>query len=172
MLKTSELEGQEETVENVVFGNGANEYMSFRMHSAGTALLEIENTDEKDISIDVSFIATWYPITAEGCFETDNADLNKIYEVIKHTLKICRQTIHLDSTKHQELLACTGDYYIESLMTMFCYGDMRLAEFDVMRTADWLVMNNGVMFHTTYSLIWVQMLHDVYMATGRKELLL
>ena len=27
------------------------------------------------------------------------------------------------------------------------------------------------MFHTTYSLIWVQMLHDVYMITGRKEIL-
>ncbi len=172
VLKTSELEGQEETVENIVFGNGANEYMSFRMHSAGTALLEIENADDKDISLDVSFIATWYPITAEGSFETDNADLNKIYDVIKHTLRICRQTLHLDSTKHQELLACTGDYYIESLMTMFCYGDMRLAEFDLMRTADWICANNGVMFHTTYSLIWVQMLHDVYMITGKKELLL
>lgn len=172
VLKTSELEGQTETVENIVFGKNSNEYMSFRMHSAGTALLEIENTDDKNIDIELSFIATWYPIESEGCFVTDNAELNKIYDVCKHTLKICRQSIHLDSTKHQELLACTGDYYIESLMTMFCYGDMRLAEFDLMRTADWLCANNGVMFHTTYSLIWVQMLHNVYMITGRKELLL
>jgi hypothetical protein len=56
-------------------------------------------------------------------------------------------------------------------MTMFCFGDMRLAEFDLMRTADWLCANGGVMFHTTYSLIWVQMLHDVYMITGKKEIL-
>lgn len=170
-LRTSELEGQEEMQEIIVL-NSESDYLSFRMHSAGTAFLEAENTDGRDVKFEVSFIAPWYPVTQEGRFVTDNADLNKIYDVCKHTLKICRQTLHLDSTKHQELLACTGDYYIESLMTMFCFGDMRLAEFDLVRTADWLVENNGVMFHTTYSLIWVQMLHDVYMITGRKELLL
>lgn len=171
-LKTSELAGQTQTDENIVFGNQGGEYFSFRMHSAGMATLVVENTDSFEITVDLSLIAPWYPIESEGSFETDNADLNKIYDVCKHTLKICRQSLHLDSTKHQELLACTGDYYIESLMTMFCFGDMRLAEFDLMRTADWLVANNGVMFHTTYSLIWVQMLLDVYMITGKKEILL
>lgn len=170
-LSTSELSGQEETEENISFNRSGGEYFSFRMHSTGFVTLIVENTDCKDINLNLSLIAPWYPVENEGCFITDNADLNKIYDVTKHTLKICRQSIHLDSTKHQELLACTGDYYIESLMTMFCYGDMRLAEFDLMRTADWLVTNNGVMFHTTYSLIWVQMLHDVYMITGNKKLI-
>lgn len=171
-FKSSELEGQNQTDENISFGINGGEYFSFRMHSAGMITLDIENACDNDINVNLSLIAPWYPIKNEGCFITDNEELNKIYDVCKHTLKICRQSIHLDSTKHQELLACTGDYYIESLMTMFCYGDMRLAEFDLMRTADWLVANNGVMFHTTYSLIWVQMLHDVYMITGKKELLL
>lgn len=170
-LKTSELVGQNEMTESIVFGQKQNEYMSFRMHSAGTALISVENTDSNDIDLEAAFIAPWYPIEAEGSFKTSNEGLNKVYDVCKHTLKICRQTLHLDSTKHQELLACTGDYNIESLMTMFCFGDMRLAEFDLMRTADWLTANGGVMFHTTYSLIWVQMLHDVYMITGRKEIL-
>ena len=93
--------------------------------------------------------------------------LNKVYEVCKWTLQICRQTLHLDSPKHQEPLACTGDYYIESLMTAFTFGDMRLAAFDVLRTADWLKENKGVMFHTSYSLIWVQMLYDVLSVYGR-----
>lgn len=170
-LKTSELEGQDEMSENIVFGKGDNEYLSFRMHSAGTSFVTIENTDETDVDTEISFIASWYPAETEGSFETSSEGLNKVYDVCKHTLKICRQSLHLDSTKHQELLACTGDYNIESLMTMFCFGDMRLAEFDLMRTADWLCANDGVMFHTTYSLIWVQMLHDVYMITGKKELL-
>ncbi len=170
-LKTSELEGQPETEEKVVFGFSGGEYFSFRMHSAGLVKLIIKNNDSAEIKVALSFIAPWYPVKNEGSFVTSNEGLNKVYDVCKHTLKICRQTLHLDSTKHQELLACTGDYNIESLMTMFCFGDMRLAEFDLMRTADWLVANNGVMFHTTYSLIWVQMLHDVYMITGRKEIL-
>ncbi len=171
-LKTCELDGQEETEEKIVFANTQEEYFSFRMHSAGKLTAVVNNTDSVDVKIVLSLIAPWYPIGKEGSFVTSNEGLNKVYDVCKHTLKICRQTLHLDSTKHQELLACTGDYNIESLMTMFCFGDMRLAEFDLMRTADWLVANNGVMFHTTYSLIWVQMLHDVYMITGRKEILL
>ena len=171
-IETRELDGQECTDEKAVFGYGGGEYFSFRMHSAGMFTITVENTDSADINVEVSFIAPWYPIEAEGSFRTSDDDLNKVYDVCKHTLKICRQSLHLDSTKHQELLACTGDYNIESLMTMFCYGDMRLAEFDLMRTADWIVANKGVMFHTTYSLIWVQMLHDVYVMAGRKELLL
>lgn len=170
-LKFCELKGQEETTENIVFDYPGGEYHSFRMHSAGMVTLIVENTDDTEASVTLSLIAPWYPIEKEGTFVTSDAGLNKVYDVCKHTLKICRQSLHLDSTKHQELLACTGDYNIESLMTIFCFGDMRLAEFDLMRTADWLCANNGVMFHTTYSLIWVQMLRDVYMITGRKEIL-
>lgn len=171
-LKTCELSGQNETEEKIVFGYHGKKYFSFRMHSASTVSLVIENTDDCEIKLKLTLIAPWYPIENEGRFETSDEGLNKVYDVCKHTLKICRQSIHLDSTKHQELLACTGDYNIESLMTMFCFGDMRLSEFDLMRTADWIVANNGVMFHTTYSLIWVQMLRNVYMITGNKELLL
>ncbi len=170
-LKTCELKGQTETEEKIVFNCNGGEYYSFRMHSAGMVTLVIENTNGIEIKVTLSLIAPWYPIEKEGSFVTSNDGLNKVYDVCKHTLKICRQSLHLDSTKHQELLACTGDYNIESLMTLFCFGDMRLAEFDLMRTADWLCANNGVMFHTTYSLIWVQMLRDVYMITGRKEVL-
>ena len=170
-VKLCELKGQPETEEKIVFDYPGGEYYSFRMHSAGRVTLIVENTDDSKVSVKLTLIAPWYPINKEGSFVTSNEGLNKVYDVCKHTLKICRQSIHLDSTKHQELLACTGDYNIESLMTLFCFGDMRLAEFDLMRTADWLVANNGVMFHTTYSLIWVQMLHDVYMITGRKEIL-
>jgi hypothetical protein len=68
-------------------------------------------------------------------------------------------------------MACTGDYYIESLMTAFTFGDERLSVFDVRRTAQLLRYNNGRMFHTTYSLIWVLMLWDVYMQTGEHSLL-
>ncbi|MBQ2973905.1 MAG: hypothetical protein IJE19_06080 [Clostridia bacterium] len=170
-LMTSELEGQERTEEKMIFGQPDGDYFSFRMHSAGMMKLIVKNTDSADVQIRISLIAPWYPIVNEGAFTTSSEGLNKVYDVCKHTLKICRQTLHLDSTKHQELLACTSDYNIESLMTLFCFGDMRLAEFDLMRTADWLVANDGVMFHTTYSLIWVQMLHNVYMITGMKQIL-
>lgn len=167
---TQECDGQPEMTENIRFGR-VEEYFSFRQYSCSKLKLKIKSDDEKPVNIHVELIAPWYPFVREGVFKTSDEGFNKVYETCKHTLKICRQSIHLDSTKHQELLACTGDYNIESLMTLFCFDDFRLAEFDLMRTADWLVENNGRMFHTTYSLIWVQMLRDVYMMSGNIEVI-
>ena len=167
-LVTRELPEQQEMTENIIFGK-AGEYISFRQHSIGEVDVTVEC--DKKTNIHFELIAPWYPVGREGRFVTSDEGLNKIYDICKHTLKICRQSLHLDSTKHQEHLACTGDYYIESLMTLYCFDDFRLSEFDIMRTADWLVDNRGRMFHTTYSLIWVQMLKDVYMITGNKSVL-
>ena len=56
-------------------------------------------------------------------------------------------------------------------MTSVSFGDMRLAEFDILRTAELLRHNDGRIFHTTYSLIWVRMLYDTYMISGNFNLL-
>ena len=146
-------------------------YRGFCMHSAGNIEVTVKNRSSHEATLKVSFIKTHYPVREEANTETNDAELNAVLQTCKHTLKICRQTHHLDSPRHCEPLACTGDYYIESLMTPFSFGDMRLAEFDLLRTAVMLERENGRMFHTTYSLIWVKMLYDVYMLTGNKMLL-
>ncbi len=156
--------------EMVTFG-GDGEYRGFFMHSAGCLRVVAENRSDSPAALTVSLIATYYPVTEAAETVTDDEDLNLVLDTCKHTLKICRQTHHLDSPRHCEPLACTGDYNIESLMTLFSYGDMRLSEFDVIRTAILLEDHDGRMFHTTYSLIWVRMLWDTYMATGNKALL-
>ena len=161
---------EEATHENLTF-NGKGEYIGFYMHSSGNIKIVAKNNFTEDASFTVSFIETHYPVKDECETKTSDNDLNTVLDTCKHTLKICRQTHHLDSPRHCEPMACTGDYYIESLMTMFTFGDMRLCEFDLLRTAVMLQKENGRMFHTTYSLIWIRMLYDVYMATGNIVLL-
>lgn len=147
-------------------------YKSLKMHSIGGYTLNINNLGDCDISItEASLIFEHYPITNEGSFNCSNKMLNKIYEVGKHTLSICRQSIELDSPVHQENLGCTGDYFIESLINYFTFGDTRLTRLDILRTAEYLEISCGKMFHTTYSLIWVQMIYDYYMFTGDTDLL-
>ena len=150
---------------------GSQEYRSFCMLSAGNIKVYAKNNSPHDAKVFVSFIKSHYPVFEEAETTTSDEALNLVLQTCKHTLKICRQTHHLDSAGHSEPLACTGDYYIESLMTPFSFGDMRLAGFDLIRTAIMLERENGKMFHTTYSLIWVKMLYDVYMLTGNKRLL-
>ena len=151
--------------------NGSGSYRGFTLQSAGQLVVKAINLSAGASKVRVSFIATHYPIYEEAETVTSDKALNVVLSTCKHALKICRQTHHLDSPKHCEPLACTGDYYIESLMTQFSFGDMRLAAFDAVRTARLLERENGRMFHTTYSLIWVAMLYDTYMAVGDKALL-
>lgn len=150
-------------------GNGV--YRGFQLHSVGSLLVRVENRSVAPAVITPHVIACCYPVSSCAVTETSDPELNKVLDVCTHTLQYCRQHIHLDSPRHCEPLACTGDYYIESLMTAFSFGDMRLAEFDILRTAELLRGNDGRMFHTTYSLIWVQMLWDIYRFTGHQTLL-
>jgi len=170
-LKIMCREIAEETDCESIILYGKQTYRGFCMHSAGNIVVTAKNMSSDDIDISVCFIKTHYPVYDEAATVTDDQELNAVMETCKHTLKICRQTHHLDSTRHCEPLACTGDYYIEAMMTPFAFGDMRLAEFDIVRTAVMLERENGRMFHTTYSLIWVRMLYDVYMLTGNRDLL-
>lgn len=147
------------------------EYRGIEMHSAGKFFVKIKNNSDSPAEVSPSLIATYYPVLETARTTTSDTDLNEVFDVAAHTLKYCRQLHHLDSPRHCEPLACTGDYYIESLMTAFSFGDMSLAEFDILRTAELLRNNDGRMFHTTYSLIWIRMLHDIYMHTGNYELL-
>ena len=146
-------------------------YLGLELHSTGCLWVEITNESGRDASISLSLITSHYPVDRRANTITSDLDLNQVLDTCLHTLKYCRQSIHLDSPKHCELLACTGDYYIETLMTAFSFGDLRLSAFDVRRTAELLRYRNGRMFHTTYSLIWVQMLYDVYRFTGEYSLL-
>ncbi len=146
-------------------------YECKELHSAGELVIEAENKGASCAEISAGFITSCYPVDVHAKTVTSDSELNQVIETCIHTLQYCRQTLHLDSPRHCELLACTGDYYIESLMTAFSFGDQRLSAFDIRRTAELLRYRDGEMFHTTYSLIWVQMLWDVYMLTGDKALL-
>lgn len=147
--------------------DGRTDYRCMRMDSIGYMQITVSNMMNEDVILEnVGLYFTCYPIDQEGEFHCSDSVLNKIYEVGKWTLQICRQTIHLDSPTHQEPLACTGDYYIESLMNYFTFGDPRLTRFDIVRTAHILRINDGRMFHTTYSLILTQMAMDYYRFTG------
>lgn len=165
-----ELDEESVSRESFVFDKD-DEYRGWQLHSAGSFELKFKNLSDFPAEISVSMITTYYPVDSVARTTTDDAELNKVLSVCRHTLKYCRQLHHLDSPRHCEPLACTGDYYIESLMTAFSFGDMSLAKFDVLRTAELLRNNDGRMFHTTYSLIWVRMLYDVYMFTGDMSLI-
>ena len=143
------------------------EYRGLRMRSVGVMVV----TAPLGVEVEPRLSYAHYPVNHEneGWFRCGDEMLNRIYEVGKFTLEMCRQTLHLDSPLHQETLGCTGDYAIEAAMTRVTFGDERLTRLDLLRTADLILVAEGKMFHTSYSLIWVRMLADYVYATGDRE---
>ncbi len=151
----------------ILYGKGSMEFRSLKMVSCGIFTMEVTDFGSHPVTVeDVSFLFTHYPCPENGSFCCSEPELNQIYELGKHTLKLCRQTLELDSPMHQENLGCTGDYRIASLMNNMTYGNMELTRFDLVRTTDYLAANHCKMFHTTYSMLWIQMLYEYYLYSG------
>lgn len=142
-------------------------HTSYILTSVGEARVEVTNEGNKPVIIeDLYLIYTHYPVSNEAGLKTSNKLLNDIYDLCIHTLKICRQDIHLDSPTHKEHLACTGDYYIQALIEYVNMYDPSLTAFDIYRTSKILECQDGRLFHTTYSLIYPMWIYDYYMHTG------
>ena len=159
-----------EATEHLTF-TADDEYVSPGIRSIGGYHVIAVNEGDTPAQVTLSMLETHFPITGCAMTATSDEDLNLVLDVCRHTLKQCMQMFESESTLHCEPMACTGDYYVEAMMTAMSYGDLRLAEFDVIRTADILRVKEGVMFHTTYSMIWVMMLYDMYRFTGHTDLL-
>lgn len=167
-IKINYIEIEIEDKPQEIIASGDASFRSLIMKSCNKIIIK----SDKDFSIDnISFNFTHYPCDEKNSFfNCSDSGLNKVYDICKYTLMLCRQTMHLDSTMHQEPLGCTGDYYIESLMNYYSYGDSRLTRLDLVRTAERLITGNGYMFHTTYSMLFIQMLYDYYMYSGDKTI--
>lgn len=154
------MEEERDAGEECYILDGAKTEMSLRMRSLDHCHMTIRNPHETQVHVSVGLYFEHYPLKQSGSFQCSDENLNKVYEVCRHTLLLCDQSIRLDSPMHQEPLGCTGDYYIESLMERAVSGETQLTRADIVRTAEILRLQDGVMFHTTYSLIWVQMVKD------------
>lgn len=162
----SECEDEPYETEKIT-AKGKVEYFSIQYKSYGKIIFDVINRGSTPVKIyDVSLLFRHYPVSRRGTFMCSDAELNSIYRLCVDTLDICRQDLHLDSPRHREPLGCVGDYYIEALTEYFVYGDKALTGFDITRIGDYLLANDGKMFHTSYSLIWIMMIYDYYTYTG------
>jgi alpha-L-rhamnosidase len=114
-------------------------------------------------SINVQYSS--YPVNYLGDFSCSNSFYTQLWKIIRNTTQLCMQSLYLDSPLHQEPLACTGDYLIESLSNFYAFGDPWLIRQDLIKTAKILRKNSYDMFHTSYSLLWVQMLNNYFQYT-------
>lgn len=151
---------------------GEKVHAVYKIRGAGKIRMpRLESIGEAEISgdlkvKDIYITASHYPVKNPGKFVCSDEMLNRIYNLGRHTADICRQQIELDSPVHKENLGCPGDYMIESLMSYLAFGDYSLSRFDIIRIGDYMRTSGYKMFHTSYSLMWIFMLHDYVMFSG------
>lgn len=129
--------------------------------------LQIEIASKKGLEIqDFEVEFSSYPLNYAGAFNCSNPQLSKLWNITRWTTQLCMNDMFYDSPNHQEPNACTGDYFIESLISFYAFGDSWLCRQTLVKTALMLEKNNFDMFHTSYSLLWVQMLNQYFQFTG------
>lgn len=167
---SSEVNSVSEQI-HIVKGIGDSEYYSHEMDSIGEYKIEVQSKGGLPVSIQTDIIFVHYPSEEIGEFKCSDDMLNRINELCRWTVKICRQSIELDSPVHQENLFCCGDYNIESLVNNYATGDYSLTRFDLLRMGNYLHTTNGWQYNRSYSLIWIHMLYQYFMYSGDETIL-
>ena len=111
-----------------------------------------------------------YPVKYRGKFECSDSALNEIWRAGRWLTQLCMQTHHLDSPHHQEPISDPGDYLIESLNSYNLFGEAGLARQDLRKYAQIIRYRNSHVFHTSYALLWLQMLVEYWQHTGDDSL--
>ena len=168
-LITYEIPGISER-KHYIKGNEDENYRSNEYCGVSEYKLVVFNNSDGKIEIISEVISVYYPSDEKGSFECSDEMLNRIYELGKHTVKICRQGIELDSPVHQENLLCHGDYMIESMVNNYTTGDYSLTRFDILRASRYLHETGGYMYNDSYVYVWAIWLMDYYTYSGDESI--
>jgi hypothetical protein len=130
--------------------------------------LEVTTADEPLVLESLRVRETGYPFEQVGRFDSDDADLNRIFEIGWRTLRVDAHETFMDSS-YWEQLQYAGDTRLEMLITYAVGGDPRLA----LQAIDAFAESNvegGIMegaypsrghnVISTFSLAWIGMLAD------------
>ena len=119
-------------------------------------------------SLTASFTA--YPFQERATFHSNDADLEKIWEISWRTARLDAHETYMD-TPYYEQFQYVGDTRIQALISYAVAGDDRLARqaiaaFDQSRTSDGITMSRYPsslpQIIPTFSLLWIGMVHDYW----------
>jgi len=125
---------------------------------------------------DIRGLFTAYPFVQRARFESDDATVNKIWEVGWRTLRLSAHE-HYTDCPYYEQLQYIGDTRMTALISLYTSGDDRLVRnaiqlFDDSRTSDGLTQSRYPSFLPQYippySLLWIGMLHDYWRYRGEE----
>ncbi len=129
----------------------------------------------------VSIYTREYPFAQTASFTCDNPQLNRLWDISTHTLKICLQDGYLDSPSREQQ-QWMGDARYQAVMNYYYSADTDMAEkvlrqfaqsqdFEGMTAARYPDGHHNYPPIPTYCLQWICAFSDYYRFTGKTELI-
>lgn len=132
--------------------------------------VEIETKNEALVIDDFKSEFTAYPLHENAVFETDQAELKRIWNTGWHTARLCANETYYDCPYYEQL-QYVGDTRIQALISMYVSGDDRLVrnalmQYDESRFSEGLTQSRypsaSPQVIPPFSLYWVDMVHDYW----------
>ena len=140
------------------------------MDSFSVVNLSAKNVTEPLEILDIRASFVSQPVAYRGSFSCSDPSLTRLWSVCRWATQICLQTHHLDSPHHQEPISDPGDYLIASLVNYAAFFQPALTIQDSRKYAWILEQCQNQNFHTSYALLWLQMVLDFWDHTGDDSL--
>ena len=159
------------TDEFVADGGERREFGALDFRTYRYVQLEVETADEPLHVEEFLSGFTGYPFDEKGSFASDDASLEKIWEVGWRTARLCAFETYVDCPYYEQL-QYVGDTRIQALISLYVGGDDRLMrnaieQYDRSRIAEGLTQSRYPsvvpQVINTFSLFWVDMVHDYWM---------
>jgi alpha-L-rhamnosidase len=132
--------------------------------------LDLEAGPEPLVVEDLSGVFTGYPFKENARFTSDDPELARIWTVGWRTARLCALETYVDCPYYEQL-QYVGDTRIQALISLYVSGDDRLMRnaielFDRSRIPEGLTQSRypslSPQLINTFSLFWVDMLHDYW----------
>lgn len=162
--------GQSSRVMTLTLRDGEQEFEYPFLDSFSSLRIEAVNVRSPVEILDAGAVFSSFPVTYKGSFACSDPALSRLWQSSRWLTQICMQTHHLDSPNHQEPICDPGDYLIESVENYYAFGEPWLARQDLRKFGLLLRDLHYRNFHTSYSLLWLQMLMAYYDYTGDRAL--
>ncbi len=141
--------------------------------------MDVEARAEPIVLEDLHGEFTAYPFVARAKFQSDSAELVKMWEVGWRTARLCAHETYMDCPYYEQL-QYAGDTRIQALVSLYMTGDDRLVKNAIellndSHTPDGITQSRYPSFLPQYippfSLLWIGMMHDLWWYRGDENFL-
>lgn len=159
--------------------NGRQKYRSIVRRGFRYLFITLRNVREAVKIYRICTLMDTYPVVQSGYFESSDWELNKIWEISRHTTKMCMEDTFVDCPTYEQTY-WVGDARNQSLINYYVFGAYPISKRSLYLVADSLkrsrfpesqVPSGWQSVLTAWALFWMSACFEYYEYTGDMDFL-